>query len=39
MIKSGKRSLMFLSAASLVLWLGHAESYSRNHRQVLKTPT
>jgi hypothetical protein len=26
MIKSGKRSLMFLSAASLVLWLGHAES-------------
>jgi hypothetical protein len=26
MIKSGKRSLMFLSAASLVLWVGHAES-------------
>jgi hypothetical protein len=26
MIKSGKRSLMFLSAASLVLWLGRADS-------------
>ena len=38
MIKSGKRSLMFLSAASLVLHGSAMPSPSRNHPH-LKTPT
>ena len=38
MIKSGKRSWMFLSAASLVLWLGRADSQQEPQAPAPQSP-
>ncbi len=39
MIKSGKQSWLFLSVASLVLWLGPAESQQEPQTAAPQTPT